>query len=725
MISVIIVHYKVKKELFACIKSIYDSRPKAKFEIIVVDNDDKKIIHSELKKKFPKVKYVVNRNRGFGQGNNIGVKHAEGEYLFFLNPDTNIFSTTIDSLLLFFKKAKVGMVAPLLLGSNGGPYQQGSLELTPQRGWIVLSFLNKLFPKNIISQKYFINSWIKEETKEVDVIPGTALMIKKEIFEKVGGFDEKFFLYFEEFDLCKRVRALGYKLYIYPDAKVMHKWGASTKKRSDIDKIFRQSRFYYFKKHFGLPSALLTEFVLGINKYSVSLFLITALGVFLRFANLSQNLVFIGDQGWFYLSARDMLLNGNIPLLGIASSHPWLHQGALWTYLLALVFKIFGFNPLNGAYLAATIDALAILAIYYTGFKLFSKKIGILSAFLYATSPLVLINVYEPYHTSPIPLFTVLFILFLYKWINGNRFYFPLIIVVLAILYNLELATILLGFITGLIFICGLLKKKEWAIKILNFRILFFSLLAFLIIMLPMLIYDAAHFFPQTFGFLSWIGYRALVLFGYPPIHEFVTTSFTQMLFYSMQKYSQLIFPYSAIVALLIFVGSIVLVVRKMIGSKQAGVSLIIVLNTLLIAGFLAARTPSDAYLPMLFPGLILLIAVAWGELFINKITGFVAICLLLLIASFNSYFSVNFNKNALNKFENKISTAKYIIKQSLGKEYNLKGSGPGGEFTSFTMNYEYLTWYLGHGPSSKKEKLKFVISEDETGIHVKKIINL
>ena len=89
LISIIILNYHVKKELFDCLQSIINSRPKVNYEIIIVDNDEVKTIKKDLLKKFPKVLYVPNENKGFGQGNNVGAKYAKGQYFFFLNPDTN------------------------------------------------------------------------------------------------------------------------------------------------------------------------------------------------------------------------------------------------------------------------------------------------------------------------------------------------------------------------------------------------------------------------------------------------------------------------------------------------------------------------------------------------------------------------------------------------------------------------------------------------------------
>lgn len=266
--SIIIVHYHAKRFLFDCIKSIIDTKPQICYEVIVVDNDEEGKIKEELTRKFRFVKYIKSPgNIGFGAGNNLGAKIAKGKYLFFLNPDTVVLQEALDELTLFLKTNEgVGTVAPLLLDKEKKVYQQGSLELTPIRGVVALSFINKVFPNNKISRDYFLRDWDKKETKQVDTVPGTAFMIKKDIFERVGGFDERFFLYFEEDDLCKRVRKLGLQNYIYPQAKAVHLGGVSSRGIKGLNKIFAKSRFIYFKKHFGLPQAFFVELFLRFRR---------------------------------------------------------------------------------------------------------------------------------------------------------------------------------------------------------------------------------------------------------------------------------------------------------------------------------------------------------------------------------------------------------------------------------------------------------------------------
>ncbi len=261
-VSIIIVHYKAKEELFDCINSIYASKPKTPYEVIVVDNDEQKTISEELLEKFPFVTYVKSKgNTGFGAGNNLGASRARGEFLFFLNPDTLVFPETLDRLVNFIKEKKeVGVVAPLVVDVKKKPYQlQGFTQLTPLVGVVVLSFINKYFPNNYIAKRYTLASWNKKDAREVDIIAGCAFVMRKNVFAEIGGFDERFFLFFEEADLCRRIKKLGYTIWIYPKAQVVHLGAKSTTQSEEIDKIFSQSRFYYFKKHFGIVAAVIVH----------------------------------------------------------------------------------------------------------------------------------------------------------------------------------------------------------------------------------------------------------------------------------------------------------------------------------------------------------------------------------------------------------------------------------------------------------------------------------
>jgi len=413
-ISIIIVHYNVKKELFECINSIYKSGTIVNFEIIVVDNDEIKAIKDELKEKFPKVKYIENKNTGWGGGINKGLEDAKGKYIYLLNPDTIVQPEAINNAFSFIEKTpNAGVVSSLLLDINKKTYPlQGTKLLNPVNAIFSLSFINKFFPNNPISKSFWMKGRSKSQIKAVESATLSAALIKKEVLLKAGKFDEGYFLYYEEYDLGKRIKKLGLTNYIIPNSKVIHIWEASTSKTGRVNEFIKNSRQYYFKKYYGVFIAKFVEFFLSFGKrealFSSVLFGILLLGSFLRLNQLDRYTSFIGDQAWFYISARDLIVNFNVPLLGITSSHTWIHQGPLWTYMLAPILLLFNFSPIGGFYLSAFIGIISILASYKLASEFFSRRLGIIFALLFATSPLVVFHSRFAYHTSPISLLVLL-----------------------------------------------------------------------------------------------------------------------------------------------------------------------------------------------------------------------------------------------------------------------------------------------------------------------------
>jgi GT2 family glycosyltransferase len=253
-VSIILTHYKAQKQIVECLRSINKFTKKVTYEIVIADNDEQNPIGDMIKKNFPEVKYhKAPYNLGFDAGNNFGAKYAKGEIFFFLNADTLFRNHVLEEMVAFMDaRSDVGFVSPMLLDEKDKPYHlQGTAVLTPLRGIVVLSFLNKWFPNNPISKDYWRVRWNKKSVREIEVIPGTAMMVRAKVFKEVGKFDENFFIYFEEHDICKRALEKGYKNYIIPSAKLFHEWGVSTTDKTKFNIHFSDSRKYYFKKHFG------------------------------------------------------------------------------------------------------------------------------------------------------------------------------------------------------------------------------------------------------------------------------------------------------------------------------------------------------------------------------------------------------------------------------------------------------------------------------------------
>lgn len=717
MISIIIVHYHALHVLLETIHSIYKSKPKTKIEIIVVDNDEKERIKKTLRNKFPKVLYIkANGNVGFGAGNNIGTKQAKGKLLFFLNPDTKIFSGTIDNLSKYMQThSKVGIVAPLLIDRDSKPFQlQGSDSLTPQSALFGLSFLNKLFPNNPISKKYFLKDWDKKKVRKVAVVPGSAFLIRKDVFKKVRGFDEQFFMYFEESDLCRRVIQFGYECWIIPSSKVFHLWKVSTKNSlQDIEQIFTKSRFYYFKKHFGLPSALLVQLVLSLNKTTLLVCSILAISAFLRLYRISDFMMFIGDFARDYLAARDMILTGNIPLVGIPSSVVWLRQGPLSIYFIGLSFLLSNFNIIAPAVLYGILSVITTLLVYLIGKKFITKSIGLLASIFYATSPLVIINARMPYHTSSIPFFACLFFIFLYKFLEGERKYAFILFFTFGLLLQVELSN---GVLFFMLFILWYIYKptveKEVIIK---------SIAGFLLGILPFILYDITHHFIQTVGFPLWVINRIRLFLGLT-ISRHPTTSQVPNAFRTIiDQITGIVFPNSyAIVAILVILLVVVLLIRRKtyLNVRKAKGTLLILFWVLIpLVGFSVHAAPGTAYFPLLFPPICILAAVTFYELI--KKTNF-ALIIFVLMVFYNSILTVQNDfflgtKNTVRvfppgKYNFGITWKVYeehaniILKDAKRERVKINAGGRISSVATAVDNYKYILWWKSRNNTSKNE---------------------
>src|SRR3989344_2873008 len=415
-LSLIIVNYHSQDYLAKLKASLARSRFK-NYEIIIIDND-------------------LN-NIGFGAANNLGSESARGEYLFFINPDTLLLPHTIGILIKFLDShLQVAIAAPILVHPDGKLYASvGSAPLTPLRGIFALSFINKLWPQNPISRRFWIQTAELHSPTPVGVVPGTAFIIRKSVFKKIGGFDPKFFMYFEESDLCKRINDLGYGIYLLPQARVIHHGGKSTPKSAHIKYIFATSRIHYFRKHYGLLPAMMVEFFARLSqKFVLPAIIITASFTFLiwKFSDSTQ---FIGDQAWFFISARDALLTGQFPLLGVTTSITWLHQGAVFTYLLIPTLILGNFNPIFGSYLTILFGLLSVILFYFLAKRFFGLLPALLSSAVLATWPFFIYQSRFSYHTAPIPLFTLIFLTALFH----HRF--TIAALFLAFLYQLHLLT--------------------------------------------------------------------------------------------------------------------------------------------------------------------------------------------------------------------------------------------------------------------------------------------
>ncbi len=235
-LSIIIVSYNTSDLTIACLESVINETLEVSYEIIVVDNDSKDNSVTLIREKFPEVKlYALNENLGFARANNFAATKAHGNYLLLLNPDTVVLEKAIDKLYLFAIKNPQNHV-------YGGRTLYGDLTLNPTSCWkqpTVWSMfcyaigLTAIFPKSSFFNPESYGKWERNSVKNVDIVTGCFLMIDKNFWGELGGFDEKFFMYGEDADLCLRAKKKGARPIITPDATIVHYCGASEKVRAD------------------------------------------------------------------------------------------------------------------------------------------------------------------------------------------------------------------------------------------------------------------------------------------------------------------------------------------------------------------------------------------------------------------------------------------------------------------------------------------------------------
>jgi GT2 family glycosyltransferase len=237
-ISIIIVNFNTLSLTTQCINSVLDkTTSELKFEIIVVDNASSDGSQEALSK-IENIKLIISpENIGFGRANNLGAKQASGDFLFLLNSDTILIEDSISILFQFFIKnekiLQIGNLGCTLIGTDLIP-NASAYRFTKIKNVIATNYGLNFF----ISSKYKSLYTFENEVTEVDYVIGADLMVRRNIFEKVNGFDEDFFMYFEEQDMQKRIINLGLKSFIINTTEIIHIGSGST----DVNKLNNNKR---------------------------------------------------------------------------------------------------------------------------------------------------------------------------------------------------------------------------------------------------------------------------------------------------------------------------------------------------------------------------------------------------------------------------------------------------------------------------------------------------
>ena len=261
MLSIIIVSWNTRQDLLRCLDSILAAPPACPFEILVFDNASTDGSAEAVAASYPTVRLEVNpQNLGFGRANNRAVLRAKGRFWLLLNPDTIVHSGAIDALVSYLdRQPGVAAVGPRLVNSDGS--LQRSIERLPTlyNEWWRLLHLDRLYPMSQYPQST-LNS---RQPQRVEVLSGACLLMRREAVETRGLFDEEYFMYSEEIDLCDRLHRDGWELHWVPEAVVTHLGGQSTRQVAApmFIELYR-NKVKFFRKRRGLVSAWFYKLIL-------------------------------------------------------------------------------------------------------------------------------------------------------------------------------------------------------------------------------------------------------------------------------------------------------------------------------------------------------------------------------------------------------------------------------------------------------------------------------
>ena len=280
-LEVVIVNYNTKERLEACLQSVFKSTNKYTFGVSVVDNastdGSQGLVKNFITEGHKSLKFFeLDQNRGFTGGNNVALKETSADFVLLLNPDTVVLENTFEVVLDYMKSnPDVGIAGCKVLKP------EGSLDLAcrrkfpdPVNSFFRVTGLSLLFPKNRIISGYNLTHLPVNEVTEVDSVMGAFLMINREVMNKIGLLDERFFMYGEDLDWCWRVKEAGYKVMYYPKTSIVHYKGSASKKASTRSLYeFHRAMALFFDKHYK-------------NKYLFLTRRLVYLGIWTRFAIL-------------------------------------------------------------------------------------------------------------------------------------------------------------------------------------------------------------------------------------------------------------------------------------------------------------------------------------------------------------------------------------------------------------------------------------------------------
>lgn len=271
-LSIIIVNWKVKDLLRKCLSSVYRETKDLTFEVFVADNDSRDGSVEMVRAEFPQAQLIANdRNLGFAAANNPAIAKSKGEFVLLLNPDAEVVDGALQQMVAFMRQNQhVGILGPKLLGADGQIQPSVRRDPTILSQTMIMFKLMPFFSGLGPLRRYLAKDFDYARPVQVEQIMGAAYLIRRSVITAIGGLDERFFIWFEEVDLCKRARQAGFQVWYTPEATIRHMKGESFGQVFDPKKqgYYDRSLRLYFLKHSGVIAYL---FFLALHPIAIAL----------------------------------------------------------------------------------------------------------------------------------------------------------------------------------------------------------------------------------------------------------------------------------------------------------------------------------------------------------------------------------------------------------------------------------------------------------------------
>lgn len=271
-LSVIILNYNVRYFLEQCVLSVQEAISNIDGEIIIVDNNSSDDSCHMMKNRFPEIKLIKNKsNLGFPKGNNIGVSEAKGEFICILNPDTVVAQDTFEKILAFAKRqSNLGIVGCKLIDGTGNFLPESKRGIpTPWVAFTKITGLYHFFSKYKLFNQYYAQNLNENESGKVDILVGAFMVMKRDFYIDLNGFDENCFMYSDDIDLSYRSLLKGKSNYYFHETSVIHYKGESTVKDKLYMKRFQEAMHFFYKKHFKVSLFFSLFMKIGIVFFSL------------------------------------------------------------------------------------------------------------------------------------------------------------------------------------------------------------------------------------------------------------------------------------------------------------------------------------------------------------------------------------------------------------------------------------------------------------------------